>query len=53
MIGAEPQVGAADTDDVAVPPAAGCGLLLPGAAQAAASVPMAITSATPALPGGT
>ncbi|GGP13118.1 hypothetical protein GCM10012278_63620 [Nonomuraea glycinis] len=49
MIGAEPQVGAAETGDV--PVAWGCGLLAPGAAQAAASAPMAITTATPDLPG--
>ncbi|WP_435876150.1 hypothetical protein, partial [Nonomuraea fuscirosea] len=39
MMGAEPQAGAADAGDVAV--AWGCGLLPPGAAQAAASVPRA------------
>jgi hypothetical protein len=48
VIGAVPHVGAVDTGEAVV--ARGCGLSLPGAAQAAASVPMAITSAAPDLP---
>ncbi|GGK81293.1 hypothetical protein Sme01_63390 [Sphaerisporangium melleum] len=51
MIGAVPQAGAADRDEAVE--ASGCGLLLPGAPQAAASKPMAITSAAPDLLGRT